>query len=61
MKLILFAAFGILMPVFAIAANSPRTETIQIGSTRFCVPQEDVIRIAAGWIPNNSIQLERGG
>jgi hypothetical protein len=60
MKLTLFA-FGILMPVFAIAANSPRTETIQIGSTRFCVPQEDVIRVAAGWIPNNSNQLKQGG
>jgi hypothetical protein len=55
------AIFGSLIPVFAMAANSPQTENVQIGSTRFCVPQQDVIRAAPEWIPNSSNQLKQDG
>jgi len=60
MNFILVATMGVLMPVCAMAIGSPPTETIQIGSTRFCVPQEDMIG-APGWIPNNSKQLKKDG
>ena len=57
-QIIRLASISILMPLCTFA--STRTETIQIGSTRFCVPDVDVINTPE-LVPNDSKQLNYDG